>query len=178
MDERTPKYLNHPTHAGDENSAALYGLDAAARQAIARGVPVTLLEGAAELEAVRATGADVVPLAPCGTAVTEAQLQELRTLHPNAVASMVVGPDADTAGRRGGGARPARAGAAGSAGAGGRRGRARLGAVAGRSHGCPPLDQLTDQIERGEQAWAGCAGASGRVGARALSLVGVASEWR
>lgn len=40
------------------------------------------------------------------------------------------------------------------------------------------LDQLTDQIERGEQAWAGCAGASGRVGARALSLVGVASEWR
>lgn len=164
MDERTPKYLNHPTHAGDENSAALYGLDAAARQAIARGVPVTLLEGAAELETVRATGADVVPLAPCGTAVTEAQLQELRTLHPNAVASMVVGPDADTAGRRGGGARPARAGAAGSAGAGGRRGRARLGAVAGRSHGCPP--RPADRPDRARRAGVGglrrCQWQSGR----------------
>lgn len=100
IDERTPKYINHPNHAAYDKSTTLYGLDPAARAAIARGVPVSLLEGAADVEAARATQADIVPLAPCGTAVTEAQLQELRTLHPDAVASMVVGLDADTAGQR------------------------------------------------------------------------------
>lgn len=81
-------------------SRTLYGLDPAARTAIANGAPVALLEGAAAVEAVRASGADVVPLAPCGTAVTAAQLEQLRDLRPDAVASMIVGFDSDTAGQR------------------------------------------------------------------------------
>ncbi len=42
----------------------------------------------------------VVPLAPCGTAVTQEQLEQLRGLHPDAVATMIVGFDNDAAGRQ------------------------------------------------------------------------------
>ena len=100
IDDRTPKYLNHPTHAAYDKSSTLYGLDPAARAAIANGAKVALLEGAADVEAVRASSADVVPLAPCGTAVTAAQLEQLRELRPDAVASMIVGFDSDSAGQR------------------------------------------------------------------------------
>lgn len=98
-DERTPKYLNHPSHPAYDKSKTLYGLDPAAREAIAAGVPVVLCEGAADVAAVRAVRADAVPVAPCGAAIAAEQLQLLRELHPDAVHHMIVALDSDMAGQ-------------------------------------------------------------------------------
>lgn len=98
-DERTPKYLNHPNHPAYDKSKTLYGLDPAARQAIAAGAPVVICEGAADVAAVRAVSADVVPVAPCGAAITPEQLQVLRELHPDAVRHLIVALDSDAAGQ-------------------------------------------------------------------------------
>lgn len=98
-DERTPKYLNSPEHPAYAKREVLYGLDLQARNALAQGSRPVLVEGPADVEAVRASGADVVPVAPCGTAVTEAQLDALRTAAGRDLNDLIVGLDPDGAGR-------------------------------------------------------------------------------
>lgn len=98
-EERTPKYLNHPNNPAYNKSETLYGLDPAAREAIAAGSPIVLCEGAADVAAVRAVTAEAVPVAPCGAAITREQLQVLRDLHPDAVRHLIVALDSDAAGQ-------------------------------------------------------------------------------
>lgn len=95
-----PKYLNSPETIVYSKSHTLLGLDAAAVDRLRAGARPVLVEGAMDREAVRALGEDLVPLAPCGTAVTQAQLDLLRDLVPGGLESLLVALDGDSAGRK------------------------------------------------------------------------------
>lgn len=99
VDDAPAKYLNTTSTAAFDKSRDLYGLDIAAERRIRAGARVAFAEGALDVEAIRRTGADVVPLSGCGTAITTTHLDQLRATHPGAVALAVFAFDADTAGR-------------------------------------------------------------------------------
>ncbi|MEL7978346.1 toprim domain-containing protein [Isoptericola sp. F-RaC21] len=94
-----PKYLNTISTAAYDKSRALYGLDADAAARIARGATPVLVEGALDAEAVRRAGHDLVPLAACGTAITDHHLQLLRDIDAGAVRRLVGATDADAGGQ-------------------------------------------------------------------------------
>ncbi|MCL1799891.1 MAG: relaxase domain-containing protein, partial [Promicromonosporaceae bacterium] len=70
-----PKYKNSPTTDLYQKSHVLAGLDNDARERLATGWPPVLCEGPMDVAAIKASGAQVVPVAPCGTAVTPEQLR-------------------------------------------------------------------------------------------------------
>jgi DNA primase len=75
----------------------LYGLDKTAARKITDGVPVVIADGALDVEAVKRSGADVVPLAACGTALTTFHLDALRALTPGL--TVIEALDGDEAGQ-------------------------------------------------------------------------------
>ena len=95
-----PKYLNSPATPAYRKSEVLLGLDPAAAERLAAGARPVLVEGAMDVAAVRAVaGDDVVPLAPCGTAVTGEQLDLLRRATGRDLTDLVVAFDPDGPGR-------------------------------------------------------------------------------
>lgn len=99
-DEPPAKYLNTTSTAVYDKSRALYGLDAKTAQRLRRGSTPVLVEGAFDAEAVRRAGADLVPVAACGTAITAGHLEELRAIDPDSAGRLILATDADTAGGR------------------------------------------------------------------------------
>ena len=97
--ESGPKYLNTTTTAAYDKSRVLYGLDSTARAQLAAGATPVLVEGALDVEAVRRAGGALVPIAPCGTAITPAHLEVLRDVDAGAPARLLVAFDPDEAGR-------------------------------------------------------------------------------
>ncbi len=96
-----PKYINTPATAAYDKSALLLGLDADGARALAAGARPVIVEGAMDVEAVRALGdPDLVPLAPCGTAITTTQLAVLAAARPDGLDGLLVAFDPDTAGRK------------------------------------------------------------------------------
>lgn len=97
--EGAPKYVNSPATAAYNKSERLLGLDAEAMARLRSGARPVLVEGAMDRAAVAALGRpDLVPLAPCGTAVTPDQLDVLRALVPGGLSTLVVALDGDSAG--------------------------------------------------------------------------------
>jgi DNA primase len=104
-----PKYLNSPDTALYRKSQVLYGLDDKARFALAAGAVPVLVEGPLDVRAVNLAGTHTpgpdgapsfVAVAPCGTALTTAQVAQLddaaRGLGQRGV---IVAFDGDAAGR-------------------------------------------------------------------------------
>ncbi|WP_281858753.1 toprim domain-containing protein [Salana multivorans] len=97
-DPRTPKYINTPETALYSKRATLYGLDEEAIDALHHGARPVILEGPMDVAAIRALGRDdLVPVAPCGTALTPEQLDLLRANGAD-LSRAVVAFDADGAG--------------------------------------------------------------------------------
>ncbi|RMI13231.1 MobF family relaxase [Cellulomonas triticagri] len=98
-DPRTAKYLNTPTTALFDKSTLLAGLTPRARAALAAGAVPVIVEGALDAAAVTAAGrGTLVGVAPCGTALTTAQLTTLATAREGHTGAVVLGFDDDTAG--------------------------------------------------------------------------------
>jgi DNA primase len=98
-----PKYLNSPTTALYRKGELLYGLGAEpTRQALAAGARPVLVEG--PLDAIAVTGAGAgryAGVAPCGTALTAAQVAALDTCAgPLAERGVLVAFDNDRGGRQ------------------------------------------------------------------------------
>jgi DNA primase catalytic core len=99
-DPSAPKYLNTPTTDLFDKSALLAGLTPTTRAALADGATPVIVEGALDAHAVTAAGGGhLVGLAPCGTALTPAQLAGLSQTRPGGLRGLVVGFDDDIAGR-------------------------------------------------------------------------------
>lgn len=98
--EDVPKYINSSQTPVYSKGQVLYGLDGDARARLVDGATPVLVEGAMDHAAFMTLGADIVPLAPLGTSVTQAQLDALRALTPGGLASLVVALDPDNAGRK------------------------------------------------------------------------------
>jgi DNA primase len=103
-----PKYLNSPSTALYSKSEHLYGLGAHASQALAAGAQPVLVEGPMDVLAVNraasspGSGAPAhVAVAPCGTALTQQQVQLLDTVTGGlAERGIVTALDGDDAGRQ------------------------------------------------------------------------------
>jgi DNA primase len=98
-----PKYLNSPATALYAKGELLYGLgDEPTRQALATGTRPVLVEGPLDAIAVTSAGdGRYVGVAPCGTALTAAQVAALDTgAGPLAERGVTVGFDNDPAGRQ------------------------------------------------------------------------------
>ena len=111
--EDTPRYLNSPATALYRKGEVLYGLGAEpARQALAGGARPVLVEGPLDAIAVTcAGGGRYAGVAPCGTALTAAQVAVLDThAGPLADRGVIAAFDHDPGGRQ---ARAARLPAAG-----------------------------------------------------------------
>jgi DNA primase len=99
----TPKYLNSPATALYAKGKLLYGLgDEPTRQALATGARPVLVEGPLDAIAVTSAGTGrFVGVAPCGTALTAAQVAALDTAAgPLAERGVTVAFDNDPAGRQ------------------------------------------------------------------------------
>lgn len=94
-----PKYLNTRQHELFDKSSLLFGLWEAT-QASRGGQPV-IVEGPLDVLAIAARGpdADTVPIAPCGTAFTDAQARQVAGVASGRGAPAVIAMDADAAGR-------------------------------------------------------------------------------
>ena len=93
-----PKYLNPTSTPLYDKSKVMYGLDADAAARLAAGARAIIVEGPMDRLAIRLAAADLVPLATCGTALTDAHLDLLA--HHTALDSVILGFDADQAGRK------------------------------------------------------------------------------
>ncbi|BCY10983.1 toprim domain-containing protein [Actinoplanes sp. L3-i22] len=97
-----PKYVNTPATRLYDKSGMLFGL-AEQQDRIAQGWPIALVEGPTDVLAcwlsyARSGGPGVVALAPCGTALTDAQAAIVCEL-PGAQLGITAAFDADNAGR-------------------------------------------------------------------------------
>ncbi|MGN7704988.1 MobF family relaxase [Cellulosimicrobium sp. 22601] len=99
-DERAPKYLNTPETVTYRKRELLLGLDPEARARLVAGARPVLVEGAADRAAILAAAPDVVPVAACGTGVTEEHLAALRAAAGRELHDLVVALDPDAAGRK------------------------------------------------------------------------------
>lgn len=76
-DERTPKYINTPTTRAYHKGTTMFGI-VESGQALAQGAVAARCEGVFDAIAVtRAGGGEVVGVAPLGTALTQAQVDQL-----------------------------------------------------------------------------------------------------
>jgi DNA primase catalytic core, N-terminal domain/Toprim-like len=101
-DAGTPKYLNSPAAALYRKGELLYGLGTEpTRRALAAGARPVLVEGPLDAIAVTSAGAArLVGVAPCGTALTAAQVAPLETAAGSlAERGVLVALDADSGGR-------------------------------------------------------------------------------
>jgi DNA primase catalytic core len=106
-DERTPKYLNTPETVAYRKSELLLGLGPEAITRLAAGARPVLVEGATDQAALHLvasalterTGIEIVPVAACGTGITEQHLQALRDATGRDLRDLIVALDADNAGR-------------------------------------------------------------------------------
>ena len=106
--EPVPKYLNSPSTALYSKSEHLYGLGSHAAQALAAGAQPVLVEGPMDVLAVNRAASPPssstpahVAVAPCGTALTEQQVQLLDTITDGlAERGIVTALDGDDAGRQ------------------------------------------------------------------------------
>jgi DNA primase catalytic core len=94
-----PKYLNTPETTAYRKRETLLGLDAQSAARLSVGDRPVLVEGAMDRAAVATLNDDLVPVAPCGTAVTPEQVDLLRAASPDGL-RLVVAMDADPAGRK------------------------------------------------------------------------------
>ncbi len=99
-DPQTPKYINSPATVAYDKSATLLGLDPQAAEQLRHGAAPVIVEGAMDLEAVRTASTRHVPLAPCGTALTETQLAALRRTRGAPITDLILALDNDAAGRK------------------------------------------------------------------------------
>jgi DNA primase len=102
-DAGTPKYLNSPAAALYRKGELLYGLGTEpTRRALAAGARPVLVEGPLDAIAVTSAGAArLVGVAPCGTALTAAQVAPLETAAGSlAERGVLVALDADSGGRQ------------------------------------------------------------------------------
>ncbi|WP_263120721.1 MobF family relaxase [Cellulomonas sp. RIT-PI-Y] len=97
-DPKTPKYLNTPATDLFDKSRTIAGLTPRTRDALALGATPVIVEGALDAAAVTAAGPGVVGLAPCGTALTSAQLAEIADARGGNLDGLVLGFDDDPAG--------------------------------------------------------------------------------
>ncbi|WP_180359823.1 MobF family relaxase [Miniimonas arenae] len=80
VDERNPKYLNTPERDTFHKRQVLHGWSTEAAARLAGGARAVFVEGPLDVAAVASLQReDLVPLAPCGTALTEEQLDLVRT---------------------------------------------------------------------------------------------------
>lgn len=93
-----PKYLNPTSTPLYEKSRVLYGLDAPAIAKLATGARAIIVEGPMDRLAIQLAAQDLVPLATCGTALTDAHL-DLLAAHTS-LDRVILGFDADPAGRK------------------------------------------------------------------------------
>jgi DNA primase len=93
-----PKYLNPTSTPLYEKSRVLYGLDAAAIAKLADGARAIIVEGPMDRLAIQLAAPDLVPVATCGTALTDAHL-DLLAAHTS-LDRVILGFDADSAGRK------------------------------------------------------------------------------
>ena len=93
-----PKYINSPEHALFHKGETLYGLPRA-RLAAADGQPVIVAEGYMDVIALNRAGFPGA-VAPMGTALTEAQVEELWRLIPSGVRAPILCLDGDKAGQK------------------------------------------------------------------------------
>ena len=93
-----PKYRNTKETDLYHKKELLYGLDDEAKQQLATGLPLVLVEGPMDVAAIRASGVPVVPVAACGTAITP---NHLAALHQAAggLDGLLIGLDNDNAGQ-------------------------------------------------------------------------------
>jgi DNA primase catalytic core len=96
-DPDNPKYLNPTRTPLYDKSQVLYGLDADAVRELRAGARPIIVEGPMDRLAVRAAAPDLVPLATCGTALTDAHLDQLA--QHTRLDRIILGFDADPAGR-------------------------------------------------------------------------------
>ncbi len=95
-----PRYLNSPATVLYDKSQALFGLWEG-RGALAAGAVPVIVEGPLDAIAVSAAGRHrYAPVAPCGTALTAAQVAALDRAARLPQAGVLVAFDADQAGRR------------------------------------------------------------------------------
>jgi DNA primase len=95
-----PKYLNSPETAAYRKGGLLFGLHQA-RRSLARGATPVLVEGPFDAIAVSAAGPDqYAGVAPCGTALTGAQVAALGHVADLHKTGVVVAFDADTPGQK------------------------------------------------------------------------------
>ena len=98
MGEEGPKYINSPEHALFHKGETLYGMPRA-RLAAAEGKPVIVAEGYMDVIALNRAGFTGA-VAPMGTALTEAQIEELWRLIPSGVRAPILCLDGDKAGQQ------------------------------------------------------------------------------
>jgi len=93
-----PKYLNPTNTPLYEKSRVFYGLDADAIAKLADGARAIIVEGPMDRLAIQLAAGDLVPLATCGTALTDAHL-DLLAQHTS-LDRVILGFDSDPAGRK------------------------------------------------------------------------------
>ncbi|MEP7178839.1 MAG: toprim domain-containing protein, partial [Pseudonocardiales bacterium] len=97
-----PKYLNPTSTPLYDKSRVLYGQDAEAIAKLHNGARAIIVEGPMDRLAIQLaadqTGMDLVPVATCGSALTDAHL-DLLAQH-TALDHVILGFDADAAGRK------------------------------------------------------------------------------
>lgn len=93
-----PKYLNPSTTPLYDKGKVLYGLDEAATAKLAAGARAIIVEGPMDRLAILEAQPNLVPLATCGTALTDAHLDLLAEHTP--LDRVILGFDGDAAGRR------------------------------------------------------------------------------
>ncbi len=93
-----PKYLNPTSTPLYEKSRVLYGLDADAIAKLDAGARVIVVEGPMDRLAVQRAAPNLVPVATCGTALTDAHL-DLLAEHTS-LDRIILGFDVDAAGRK------------------------------------------------------------------------------
>ncbi|WP_304595776.1 MobF family relaxase [Miniimonas sp. S16] len=79
VDERAPKYINTPERDTFHKRELLHGWSADAATRLDAGARAVFVEGPLDVAAIATLGReDLVPLAPCGTALTDEQLDLVR----------------------------------------------------------------------------------------------------
>lgn len=99
-DERAPKYINTPASAAYDKSQLLLGWSPEAARKVGQGATVVFVEGPMDRAAIDSLGRDdVVALAPCGTALTDAQLDLVRDAGGDLSRRAIFAFDGDSAGQ-------------------------------------------------------------------------------